>query len=125
MAKRKRESRDQSTPLEGNENVPEQDQDVGSTSDGPAQDIKSTKNDPAEESIILEYQNIPFQIEQHARAGSKLGRPPKNVKKRITEAASKIKEEAGIEPDDPPVYYSITPADRWESLKKYKNFVGM
>ena len=35
------------------------------------------------------------------------------------------KEEAGVTEVDPPTTYMVLPGALWESMKKYKNFIGM
>ena len=37
---------------------------------------------------------------------------------------SDLHEQEGWDHNDKPIYYRISPSRQWESMKKYKNFVG-
>lgn len=68
----------------------------------------------------------PFTIEYTKPGDTKPKKPRASVKSAInSNDHTTTKQEQGVEATDPPVSYMVMPGSMWESMKKYKNFIGM
>ena len=89
-------------------------------------DAEAASNTPEISHLTTHVTNVPFKVEFLKPGNVKPKRRRRSGNENVDYTDHTVaREEAGITAADKPITYMIIPGSAWDSMKKYKNFIGM